>query len=189
MWRVSTKRKQMMFGEWLRLTKHGSFEKSLQMESMTRPVFVGKKAVPSDLNELSFGQIIQMQGISDERMMFFVPARVILEMSEKDVMKAKAVDVVRFSVWVAKEMKRINKLFESTIRKPTEREKRAGIELLKFGVFGMVDWYALRMGLTDHEEVMSVPWMRVYKCLQMDSEKAKYQQRLRKIYEDEQRRS
>lgn len=40
-------------------------------------------------------------------------------------------------------------------------------------------------GIKDHEEVMSVPWMRVYKCLQIDSEKAKYELRLRKVYESE----
>ena len=41
------------------------------------------------------------------------------------------------------------------------------------------------MGIDDHEKVMEVPWMRIYKCLQIDSEKHKYELRLRKVYERE----
>lgn len=174
-----------MFGEWYRLMIHGRFEKPLQMELLTRPEFVGTRKVPSDLNLLSFGQIIQLQEITDVERMFFVPACVVLGMSESEVLKSDAVEIVRFSAWVAKEMRRINKLFESTNRKPTRQEVEAGIEGLKFGIFGTVDWYALRMGIDDHEKVMEVPWMRIYKCLQIDSEKHKYELRLRKVYERE----
>lgn len=164
---------------------HGRFEKPLQMELLTRPEFVGARKVPSDLNLLSFGQIIQLQEITDVERMFFVPARVVLGMDENEVMKSDAVEIVRFSAWVAKEMGRINKLFSSTNRKPMRQELEAGIEGLKFGIFGTVDWYALRMGIDDHEKVMEVPWMRIYKCLQIDSEKHKYELRLRKVYERE----
>ena len=185
MWKVSTKRKKMLFGEWYRLLLHGSFEKQLQLELLTRPDFVGIRVVPTDLNLLSFGQIIQLQEIADIEKMFIIPAQVILGMDESEVMKSDAVEIVRFSAWVAKEMGRINKLFSSTNRRPTRQELEAGIEGLKFGIFGTVDWYALRMGIEDHEKVMEVPWMRVFKCLQIDSEKHKYELRLRKVYERE----
>ena len=117
--------------------------------------------------------------------MFIVPLRVIMGMSTDEVMQSSATEVVRFAAWAAREMERINKLFASTNRKPTDKERKAGIESLKFGIFGTVDYYAQRMGIKDHEEVMSVPWMRIYKCLQIDSEKAKYELRLRKVYESE----
>ena len=71
---------------------------------------------------------------------------------------------------------------------PTAEEIRAGINKMNFGVFGMIDWYARRMGITDHEEVMSVPWVRVYKCLDMDSQTNEYHKRLTKIRNDEYRR-
>jgi len=45
------------------------------------------------------------------------------------------------------------------------------VDKLSFGLFGLVDYYATRMGITDHEQVESVPWVRVYKCLDMDAEK------------------
>ena len=52
----------------------------------------------------------------------------------------------------------------------------------------MIDWYALRMGITDHEEVMRVPWMRVYQCLSMDNQKQEFEKRLSEVYNDEHRR-
>ncbi len=41
-------------------------------------------------------------------------------------------------------------------------------------------------GITDHEQVESVPWVRVYKCLDMDAEKIRYERRLREIYQNKQ---
>lgn len=188
MWRISTKCQKTKFCEWCRLLRHGTFEKSFQFERLSKPKFVGDNVVPSDLNELTFGQIVKLQEIQKMEEMFIAPPQVIFGMSIDEVMNADAAEVVRFAAWVAREMVKINKLFASTNRKPTEKERKAGIESLKFGIFGTVDYFALRMGIRDHEEVMSVPWIRVYKCLQIDSEKAKYEQRLRKVYEDEQRR-
>ena len=37
------------------------------------------------------------------------------------------------------------------------------------------------MGITDHEEVERVPWIRVYKCLDMDAERTRFERRLRNI--------
>lgn len=188
MWRVSTKCQRMKFCDWFRLLGHGTFEKPFQFEQLSRPEFVGDRIVPSDLNELTFGQIVRLQEIQKMEEMFIAPPQVIFGMSNDEVMNTDATEVVRFAAWVAREMVRINKLFTSTNRKPTEREQKAGIESLKFGIFGTVDYFALRMGISDHEKVMSVPWIRVYKCLQIDSEKVKYELRLRKVYENEQRR-
>ena len=82
-------------------------------------------------------------------------------------------------------MQKINKLFDSVKSKPTKEEERAGIENLKFGVFGLIDWYALRMGITDHEEVTKVTWGRVYKCLEMDNKKRDFEKRLAEVYRNE----
>lgn len=182
---VLTKRKMMSFEEWFKLLYHGYFEQPFQFEQLSKPRYVGDKIVPNDLNDLTFGQVVELQGIQEVNSMFIVPLRVILGMSTDEVMQSSATEVVRFAAWAAREMERINKLFASTNRKPTDKERKAGIESLRFGIFGTVDYYAQRMGIKDHEEVMSVPWMRVYKCLQIDSEKAKYELRLRKVYESE----
>jgi hypothetical protein len=110
-------------------------------------------------------------------------------MSVKEVDNARAVDVVRFVGWVLAEVEKINKLFESTNTKPTEQERKAGIEQLKFGLFGMLDWYAQRMRITDHEKVAKeTPWLRIYKCLDMDAKKLLFNRKLQEVQADEYRR-
>lgn len=73
----------------------------------------------------------------------------------------------------------INKLFASTSVPATAEEKAAGSDALNFGPFGLVDYYARRMGITDHEEVESVPWVRVYKCLDMDAKRMLFDRKLK----------
>lgn len=93
--------------------------------------------------------------------------------------------MVRFVGWVSGEVERINKIFESTNTKPTAREKKAGIEQLNFGLFGMLDWYAKRMGIQDHDQVLSTPWLRIYKCIDMDNKRNQYERRYQEIMNDE----
>jgi hypothetical protein len=106
---------------------------------------------------------------------------ILLSLDERNALKSQANAVIGFVSWVSKELERINKLFESTNIPPTAEEKQAGVESLKFGMFGVLDYYALRMGITDHEEVEKVKWIRIYKCLDMDAKKARYEKRLRTI--------
>jgi hypothetical protein len=65
---------------------------------------------------------------------------------------------------------------------------RAGIDRLNFGVFGLIDWYARRMGITDHDEVLKVPVLRVYQCLKMDKEQQEYENRLAKVIRGERKK-
>ena len=110
-----------------------------------------------------------------------VPCTVLMGLSKRYISQLPASDVLGFVQWVAKEVERINKLFASTNVPPTPEEKQAGSELLNFGPFGMIDYYAQRMGITDHAEVDSVPWVRVYKCLDMDAKRVRFERRLRNI--------
>ena len=48
-------------------------------------------------------------------------------------------------------------------------------------MFGLVDWYAKRMGIQNHDEVMDVCWMRVYKCMDMDTKTQEFNRRLAEI--------
>lgn len=102
-------------------------------------------------------------------------------MDEKQVLRADATEILGFVYWVAKEVKRINKLFASTNVPPTPEERQAGVDRLNFGFFGLVDYYAQRMGISNHEEVECVPWIRVYKCLDMDAKRVMFERRLRNV--------
>ena len=127
------------------------------------------------------GELMQLQSIETEHDILFVPCTVLMGLSKRYISQLPASDVLGFVQWVAKEVERINKLFASTNVPPTPEEKQAGSELLNFGPFGMIDYYAQRMGITDHAEVDSVPWVRVYKCLDMDAKRVRFERRLRNI--------
>ena len=151
------------------------------IENLPIPYSVAGRKVPNTLNDISMGDLLLLQEISTEMDLFFVPCKILLGMAEKEVMKADAEEVLGFVCWVAKEVERINKLFSSTSVPPTPEEKQAGSEHLNFGPFGLIDYYAQRMGLADHEQVEFVPWVRVYKCLDMDAKRIRFDRRLRNI--------
>ena len=154
-----------------------------KLHNAKRPVKVGRVVTPSTLNDLTMGELMQLQGISSEREMILVPCRVLLGLDERKVMRSEAYDVLAFVFWAAREVERINKLFASTNVPPTPEEKQADADKRNFGMFGRIDYYAQRMGITDHEAVEYVPWVRVYKCLDMDAQRIRMDRRLRKVLE------
>lgn len=153
------------------------------IRSLPYPAFVGGHKVPNNLNDLTIGQLIELQTMTDEKECLFVPCRVLFGMDKEQVLSLQAIDVIGLSLWIAKEVGRISELFASASVPPTSEEKQAGVERLSFGMFGILDYYALRMGITDHEDVERVPWVRVYKCMEMDAAKIQYERRLRIIYQ------
>lgn len=152
-----------------------------------RPVMVGGIKTHSTLNDLTMGELMKLQGISSEREMMFIPCQVLLGLDEREVMRSDAYDVLAFVLWVAREVERINRLFASTNIPPTPEEKQAGADKMNFGMFGIIDYYAQRMGITDHEAVEYVPWVRIYKCLDMDAQRVRMERRLRKVFERKKR--
>lgn len=154
---------------------------STRLDRLKKPYSVCKVKTPATLNDLSMGELMQLQSITTDSDFIFTPGMVVLNLTERKLLKADSEEVLGFSYWVAKEVKRINKLFASTSVPPTPEEKQAGSDRLNFGLFGLLDYYAQRMGITDHEEVERVPWIRVYKCLDMDAERTRFERRLRTI--------
>lgn len=156
-----------------------------QMENLPRPVKVGDMPTPDTLNDLTFGQLIKLQSIATTMDVILSPCRELLGLVDEEIMICDAEQVLGFSMWAAKEVERINNLFASTSVSPTSEELRAGINQMQFGMFGLIDYFATRMGITDHEQVESVPWVRIYKCLDIDAKRYVFQRRLRKILSEE----
>ena len=156
-------------------------------EDFERPAYVGEKQCPKDLNTLTIGQLIDMTGEegpdSDYRM-----AGIVLGYDKAETDACRAVEVVAFLSWVGREVRKISGLFERIHSKPTAKERQAGIDKLNFGLFGMLDWFAKRMGITNHDEVLAVPWIRIYKCMDMDNKTNQYERRLNEISMQEARR-
>lgn len=153
----------------------------VDIESIPKPDMVMKHRLPDSLNHLNMGELITLQSIQTLYDLVTIPAKVLFGENEKQVMNADAIQILGLGVWVSKEIKRINKLFAKTNIPPTAEEEQAGAGRMNFGPFGMIDYFARRMGITDHDEVERVPWIRVYKCMDMDAQVSRYQRRLRNI--------
>lgn len=153
-----------------------------QIKNLPKPYSVGGVKTPDSLNDITIGELMELQSAENERELILKCCTILLSLDERNALKSQANEVLGFSVWVSKELERIAKLFQSTTIPPTPEEKQAGVDSLNFGMFGILDYYALRMGIPDHEEVEKVKWIRVYKCLDMDAKKARYEKRLRTIY-------
>lgn len=153
-----------------------------KMKSLGKPEYVGGRKVPGDLNDITMGQLAELQSLSTVYDCVYNPCGVLFGMNTKEVSRQDAREVLALATWVAKEIERITKLFASTSVPPTPEERQAGVDELSFGMFGLMDYYAQRMGITDHTEVERVPWVRVYKCMEMDAAKIRYERRLREIY-------
>lgn len=158
------------------------YEVQDQIKNLPKPYSVGGVKTPDSLNDITIGELMELQSAQNEQDFVLKCCTILLSLDERNALKSQANAVIGFVMWVSKELERIGKLFDSTSIPPTPEEKQAGVESLKFGMFGVLDYYALRMGITDHEEVEKVKWIRVYKCLDMDAQKARYEKRLRTIY-------
>jgi hypothetical protein len=171
----------VFYADLFRLAENqvGQFFKKLEKKRL--PASIAGSPVPGDLNDLTFGQLIQLQSVSKAEDMLFIPMQILLNIKKKDILKLKAFDVIRFMLFTKKELIRIGKLFADIRYRPNADEINAGINNINNGLFGTIDWYARRMGITNHEEVEKIPWLRIYKCLEMDNKQALYEKRLREI--------
>ena len=181
-------RSNMKFREWLTIATHSTMTTALDIKRFARPRYVGGKRTPENLNLITMGALIAITHASTAQDAFFLPCKHILGLTDEQVNNALAVDVVSFAGWVAAQMDYINDMFKNLHREYTAEERQAGVEKLRFGVFGLVDWYAVRMGIHDHEEVERMPWIRIYECMRIDMERDAYQRRLQKIYLAQQKR-
>ena len=146
-----------------------------------------KRDVPDSLQMVTFGMLTQLQNApKDNDYMRTCCALVstLTGVDERIVASRRAYDVLGIVNMIQSEMERIGKLFQSLQTDHTSDEQAAGIDKLEFGTFGLVDWYAKRMGIVDHEEVFNTPWARIYQCMRIDHEQGEFEKRYRKILEN-----
>ena len=172
------------YGYWRVIARHCRYTIP---EDFARPEYVGEVKCPEDLSALTIGQLIEI-GEADGPDTDYRIIEIVLGMDKSETDKCRATEVVAFLSWIGRQVKKINRLFEQVQTKPTAKEKQAGVDNLQFGLFGILDWYAKRMGITNHDEVLQVPWLRIYKCMDMDNKVEQYQRRLNEISLNEARR-
>lgn len=152
-----------------------------QLTSQPKPASVCGQPVPDSLDDLTFGDLMALQNIKDNHTLIEALSRIVLKTPPEQVLCAPATEVFGLVSWIGKEVERINKLFEGIKTTPSDDERAAGIESLSFGVFGVADWYARRMGMTDQDDALKIKWVRIFECMRMDNEVDAYGRRLREI--------
>ena len=140
---------------------------------------------PEDLNGITIGQLSELQqAVESENMRTIITAcaRILLGVAPIKVLRSRADHAIGFSLWVMRELERIAKMWKAIAVPPTPEALQAGADKLDTDSFDTIDWYARRMGITNHDEAMSVPWVRVWRCMKKDNQEAQFQQRLREVY-------
>lgn len=155
-----------------------------RLKNYGRPAKVGGVETPKDLYGLTFGQLVQAQDIVAKDDINGL-CELLLHINSREIDDAGAGEVMTFVYWAAKELSKIGDMFGRLKTEPSAEQKKAGIEDLNFGIFGVLDWYCLRMGITRHDEAEDTPWIRVYECMRIENERIKFEKKLRKIYEQQ----
>lgn len=156
-----------------------------QLKAAPRPSVIGKHEVPANLNGLSYGMLDDLQNVAKDKEKD--PAiecmGLLLDMTPAEVFAANVVDVFGFINFITEELRKINSLFARIKVKYSSEELQAGVKELDFGSFGVLDWYARRMGIVNQNDVRDVAWVRIYTCMKNDADQNNYERRLRKQYE------
>ncbi|MBR6031376.1 MAG: hypothetical protein IKP36_05365 [Bacteroidaceae bacterium] len=153
-----------------------------RLREQPRPDKLCGKEVPKDLNGISYGMLDDLRTATGNDDIAGACAKVLLGVEPEDLLKEDANDVFGFTSFVTEELKRINKIFQSIKVNYSKEEIAAGVKELDFGSFGVLDWYARRMGITNQNEVREVAWVRIFQCMKNDALKNEYERKLAKQY-------
>lgn len=187
--------KVVTFGEFVLLMPYLTEEcreKDLQiLNEAERPDFFLGAETLQDFNLITFGQYSDLcDALTTENHIELMKnvCKAIYDTTDVAIGNQSAYDVWGFCNFAIKECARINGLFSAVHIEYTEQEKKAGIDQLQFGTFGILDWYARRMGIVDQNLVNNEKWVRIYQCMKNDTDEAAYNRRLQKVYEAESKR-
>lgn len=182
----NTTRRQYSYGEFLVLYPCcGEVQRTELLQDLRKaecPKFLSRKEVPQNLNTVNYGLLDDLRSVASKQDPIAETINLILGISYEDIYKQNVYDVFGFANFVKKEIELINKLFSSLKVNYSSQEIAAGVKDLDFGSFGIIDWYARRMGITNQNEVREVAWIRIYNCMKNDTEQNNYERRLRKQY-------
>lgn len=187
------KRKGYTFHEFMLLFPFCTKERQEELVEILAnepcPMFLGGKRVPSDLNGVSYGLLDDLHGIS-ERGSDPTPEaiKILLGLKIEEIAKLPIEEVYGFRNFLVRELERINNLFAEIKVNYSSEEISAGVNNLSFGSFGVLDWYAKRMGITNQNEVRDVAWVRIYTCMANDTSQNNYERRLNKQYTNKMKR-
>lgn len=159
-----------------------------RLRKQPRPDKLCGKEVPKDLNTLTYGTLDDLKNATAEKDPAYACAKILLEVKYEDLLKEDVNAVFGFANFITSELKRINDIFKSIKVHYSKEEIAAGVRDLDFGSFGILDWYAKRMGITNQNEVRSVAWVRIFQCMKNDCLRNEYERRLSQQYRPKNKR-
>lgn len=157
-------------------------EQLSRLRNQKKPFSLCGKEVPLNLNTISYGTLDDLRTVASAEDPVGGCARALLGVNEALLMDEDVNDVFGFVTFVTKELERINKLFSGIKSTYSKEEEAAGIRDLDFGSFGVLDWYARRMGIPNQNDVRDVAWVRIYQCMKNDNMQSEFERRLHKQY-------
>lgn len=163
-------------------TAHKSHELIERLKQQPCPATLCGKEVPENLMGLSYGSLDDLHKAANKDDIIGECYEIIMESDRNLLMYEDANKVFGFFSFVERELDKINKLFSSIHASYSNEEEMAGVRQLDFGSFGILDWYAKRMGITNQNDVRSISWVRIYQCLKNDNAVSEYERRLQRIY-------
>lgn len=153
-----------------------------RLHKQPRPDKLCGKDVPKDLNSISYGTLDDLKDAASEKDPAFACAKVLMDVRYADMLNEDVNAVFGFANFITGELLRINELFKSIKVHYSKEEIAAGVRDLDFGSFGILDWYARRMGITNQNEVRSVAWVRIFQCMRNDCLRSDYERKLSEQY-------
>ena len=177
-------RLRLPFAHFVLLMPYMTGETIKRLVLIDPPAKFGKVEIPDTLQMVTFGTLTKLQQAAQSRDYLKTCCELVSILtgySAERVASRPAIDVLGIVNMVQREMERIGKLFQSLNSGNTAEEQMAGADKLNFGAFGIVDWYARRMGIIDHEDVFNTPWARIYQCMKIDHEQGEFEKRYRQI--------
>jgi len=170
-------------------TKEVQEDLLVRLRKQNKPFSLCGKEVPANLNSISYGMLDDLRTAASTEDPIGGCVRVLLGVDESLLLLEDVNDVFGFVTFVTKELEKINKLFSDIKSTYTKEEEAAGIHELDFGSFGILDWYARRMGITNQNDVRDVAWVRIYQCMKNDNMQSEFERRLHKQYMNSNRMS
>ena len=153
-----------------------------RLKAQPRPSYLCGVEVPKNLGALSYGTLDDLRSATATDDPIGECVRILLGVNTSEFMDADVNDVFGFLSFVKNELEKINKLFADIKQTYSKEEEAAGVRDLDFGSFGVLDWYARRMGITNQNDVRDVAWVRIYQCMKNDNLQSEFERRLHKQY-------
>lgn len=153
-----------------------------RLRKQKKPFSLCGKELPENLNAISYGMLDDLRTAATTEDPIGGCAKVLLGIDGNKLVTADVNDVFGFATFVTRELEKINKLFSEIKQTYSKEEEAAGIHELDFGSFGVLDWYARRMGISNQNDVRDIAWVRIYKCMKNDNMQSEFERRLHKQY-------